>query len=141
MASSSRPVAVVTGASSGIGYELASIAAAKGYDLVVASDEPTIRDAATAFGAAAVAADPVQADLATIEGVDRLYGAIGERPVDLLLANAGHGLGGGFLDQPFEAVLHVVNTNVVGTIDLIQRVGRGMRARGAGRLRPARGAS
>jgi short-subunit dehydrogenase len=134
MASSSRPLAVVTGASSGIGYELASIAAAQGYDLIVAADEPAIHDAAIAFGAAAVMVDPVQADLATVEGVDRLHGAIGERPVDLLLANAGHGLGGGFLDQPFEDVLHVVNTNVVGTIDLIQRVGRGMRARGAGRI-------
>jgi short-subunit dehydrogenase len=134
MASSFRPVAVVTGASSGIGYELASIAAAQGYDLVVAADEPAIHDAALAFSAAAVAVDPVQADLATVEGVDRLYAAIGERPVDLLLANAGHGLGGGFLDQAFEDVLHVVNTNIVGTIDLVQRVGRGMRARGEGRI-------
>jgi short-subunit dehydrogenase len=134
MASSFRPLAVVTGASSGIGYELASIAAAQGCDLVVAADEPAIHDAAIALGAAAVTVDPVEADLATIEGVDRLEATIGERPVELLLANAGHGLGGAFLDQPFEDVLHVVNTNIVGTIDLIQRVGRGMRARGAGRI-------
>jgi len=68
--------------------------------------------------------------------VDRLYSAIGEtgRPVDALLANAGHGLGGGFLDQDFQAARHVIDTNITGTIYLIQKVGRDMRARGAGRI-------
>jgi short-subunit dehydrogenase len=69
-----------------------------------------------------------------VEGVDRLIALTRGRPVDALLANAGHGLGKGFLDQNFDDVRHVVDTNVTGTIYLIQQIGRGMRDRGAGRI-------
>jgi uncharacterized protein len=76
----------------------------------------------------------VETDLARPEGVDELYAALGGRPVDALLANAGHGLGRAFLDQDFEEVRHVIDTNVTGTVYLIQKVGRGMRARNSGRI-------
>jgi short-subunit dehydrogenase len=66
--------------------------------------------------------------------VDKLYAVIGGRQVDALLANAGRGLGKGFLDQDFDDVLRVVNTNITGTIYLIQKVGRDMRARKRGRI-------
>jgi short-subunit dehydrogenase len=78
--------------------------------------------------------DALQTDLATVEGVDELYSTIGNRPVDALLANAGRGLGKGFLDQDFDDVLNVVNTNITGTIYLIQKIGRDMRARERGRI-------
>jgi short-subunit dehydrogenase len=74
------------------------------------------------------------ADLATLEGVDRLLAAARNRPVDALLANAGRGLGKAFLDQDFAEVRHVVDTNITGTIYLIQKVGREMRGRGHGRI-------
>lgn len=73
-------------------------------------------------------------DLSTTEGVDELYDAIDQRQVDALLANAGHGLGHAFLDQDFDAARHVLDTNVTGTIYLIHRVGRDMRANGLGRI-------
>jgi short-subunit dehydrogenase len=76
----------------------------------------------------------VQADLATTKGVDKLYAAIKGRDVDALLANAGHGLGKGFLDQDFDDIRHVIDTNITGTIYLIQKVGRDMRKRGKGRI-------
>jgi uncharacterized protein len=134
LASTSKPLAVVTGASTGIGYELAKCCAANNCDLVVVADETEIKKAAKDFEAMGAKVDAVQADLATLEGVDKLYDVIGDRPVAALLANAGRGLGKGFLDQDFKDVMRVVNTNVTGTIYLIQKVGRDMRARKSGRI-------
>jgi short-subunit dehydrogenase len=129
-----RPLAVVTGASSGIGYELAKLCAENGYDLVIAADRPEIVEAAQAFQQMGARVDHLQTDLAMREGVDRLYELIGGRPVDALLANAGHGLGGAFLDEDFEEAMHVVNTNIVGTIYLVHKVGGDMRERDRGRI-------
>src|SRR4051812_28829028 len=119
-------LAVVTGASTGIGYELARYAAGKGYDLIVAADEPRIEAAAEELRSTGAQVEAVEADLSTREGVAKLYEAIQAcgRPVDALLANAGRGLGHAFLDQDPEAWRKVVDTNVTGTLDLIQRVGR-----------------
>jgi short-subunit dehydrogenase len=128
-----RPFAVVTGASSGIGFELARIAAENGHDLLLAADRD-LDPAMAKLRALGGSVEGLEADLATQEGVDRLYAMIGGRPVDALFANAGHGLGRAFLDQDFDEIRHVVDTNVTGTIYLIQKVGRDMRARNAGRI-------
>ena len=133
MTNTPRPLAVVTGASSGIGYELAKLCAQNGYDLVVAADEP-IETAAEAFRSLGASVDTLETDLATLEGVDELYDVIGGRPVDALLANAGHGLGQAFLDQDFDEIQHVIDTNITGTVYLIHKVGRDMRERGSGRI-------
>jgi uncharacterized protein len=134
MAQATRPLAIVTGASAGIGYELAKLCAQNGYDLVIAADQSKIEEAAEDFHALGVSVEAVEADLATLEGVDRLYAAAMGRPVDVLMANAGHGLGHGFLDQDFMEARHVIDTNITGTIYLIQKVGRDMRARGEGKI-------
>jgi uncharacterized protein len=133
-AASPKPLAIVTGASTGIGHELAKCCARNGFDLLVAADEPAINEAADEFRKLGAATDAVQADLATTEGVDKLCAAIKGRPVEALLANAGRGLGKGFLDQDFADVRRVVDTNITGTIYLIQKVGREMRARGGGKI-------
>jgi len=132
-ARSSRPLAIVTGASSGIGYELALRCAEEGYDLIVAADRPLdeIAQRAQACGAAV---DVVQADLATAQGVQSLLDACRDRVPDLLLANAGHGLGKGFLDQDFDEARHVIDTNITGTVLLIHRIGNAMRSAGRGRI-------
>src|SRR3954449_4803284 len=108
--------------------------AKNGFDLLIAADETEINQAADAVRSLGVRVEAVQADLATLEGVDKLYQRIGGRPVDALLANAGRGLGKGFLDQDFDKVMHVVNTNITGTIYLIHEVGRDMRRRKSGRI-------
>lgn len=134
MATKTRGLAIVTGASTGIGYELAKCCARQGFNLLVAADEPAIHDAAQDFRALGVNVEGVEADLATLEGVDRLYAAAKGQRIDALLANAGHGLGKGFLDQNFDDARHVVDTNITGTIYLIQKVGRDMRTQGRGRI-------
>jgi short-subunit dehydrogenase len=130
---SSRPFAIVTGASSGIGLELARIAAMRGYDLLVVADRP-LDEAVSALRASGGTVDALQADLSSRDGVDQLFERLRGRRVDALLANAGIGLGHGFLDQEFEDVQKVVNTNVMGTLDLVQRVGREMRNQGQGKI-------
>lgn len=134
MNSDLRPLAVVTGASSGIGYHLAELCANNGYDLIIAADQPDIAQAARDFAVHGVTATPVETDLSTVEGVDKVLAQIAGRPVAALLANAGHGLGRAFLDQDFKAVCHVIDTNITGTLYLIQKVGLAMRARGEGRI-------
>lgn len=129
-----RPLAIVTGASSGIGRDLAVLCAKNGFDLIVAADDPAIEQAAEAFRQAGAAVDTVVADLATLGGVDQLCSKVGGRPVDALLANAGHGLGGAFLDQDFDRIRHVIDTNITGTVYLIHTVARDMRMREKGRI-------
>src|SRR4051794_36478761 len=122
MASESRPLAVVTGASSGIGLELAKCCARNGFNLLVCADEPAIHSAAAEFRDLGATVDAVQADLSTTTGVDKLYAEIGGRPVDALLANAGRGLGKAFLDQDFNDIRKVIDTNVTGTLYLLHKV-------------------
>src|SRR4051794_20378038 len=101
--------AVVTGASTGIGLELARRCAEEGFDLLIAADEPEIETAATALRTLGGQVDAVQADLATTEGVEKLYATTNGRPVDALLANAGRGLGHAFLDQDFGKLRAVID--------------------------------
>src|SRR4051812_1289979 len=134
MAEEEHPLAIVTGASSGIGFELARCCAEKGFDLVIAADEPAIHEAADKLRASGVEVTPCEVDLATTEGVDELVDACSGRAVDALLANAGRGLGNAFLDQDFDRIKHVIDTNVTGTLYLIHRVGQQMRDAGQGKI-------
>jgi uncharacterized protein len=134
MDETSRRLAVVTGASTGIGYELAKQCAQHGFDLLIAADEAAVQEAASELRATGVAVKAVEADLATTQGVDRLYAAANGRGIEVLVANAGRGLGKAFLDQDFAAVRRVIDTNVTGTLYLLHKVGREMRECGRGRL-------
>ncbi len=136
MAASTRQLAVVTGASSGIGLELAKICAQEGFDLIIAADEPAIETAAETCRGLGASVQAIQADLSTLDGVDSLYELVDfdGRPVDALLANAGRGLGRAFLDQEFDAIRRVIDTNVTGTVYLLHKAGRAMRARNQGRI-------
>ncbi|MBB5048789.1 short-subunit dehydrogenase [Rhodopseudomonas rhenobacensis] len=132
--SSPRRFAVVTGASTGIGLELARCCAKAGFDLLIAADEERIHRAAAELATTGVDVEPVQVDLSTMDGVDALYAATKGRPVDALLANAGRGLGHAFLDQDFAKARCVIDTNITGTTYLIHRIGNDMRRRQSGRI-------
>jgi len=129
-----KGLAVVTGASSGIGYELARCAARDGFALVICAEEAEIDIATDRLRDGGARVEAVQADLAAPEGVERLLAALAGRPVAALFANAGVGLGGRFLDQDPDAALDVVNINIMGTLALVHAVGRRMQAQGAGRI-------
>jgi uncharacterized protein len=126
--------AIVTGASSGIGRELAIIAARDACDLLLAADTPGLDLVADLCRGEGATVDTLVVDLATEEGVDQLYAAAQGRAVDVLFANAGHGLGRAFLDQDFDEIRHVIDTNITGTVYLIQQVARDMVGFGEGRI-------
>ena len=126
--------AVITGASTGIGFELAHIAAEEGYDLLIVADEPLIEAAASDLRSKGVDVRSVEADLSTLEGVDRLLEAANGRRIDVLCANAGTGTGGPFLDQDVAVWRHAVDTNVTGTLYLLQTALRDMVRQNDGRI-------
>src|SRR3569623_1003503 len=134
MTTTDVPFAIVTGAYSGIGYELAKCCAKGGFDLLIAADEPSIQTAAEQLRQLGRQVQAVEADLATSRGVEQLYAAAGGRAVAALLANAGRGLGKSFLDQNWRDIQRVIDTNVTGTLALIHQVGRDMVTRGRGRI-------
>src|SRR3954464_14080736 len=135
--SATRPLAVVTGASSGIGYELAKQFATNGFDLIVCAEDAAIATAAREMEGLGASAEAVQADLATPTGVDQLYGRItaAGRPVDAIALNAGIGMGGAFATQTdLQQELTIVDLNCRSTVHLAKLVVRDMVARNEGRM-------
>ena len=132
-----RPLAVVTGASNGIGYELAKQFAQNGFDLLVTATGSSINEAAQAFKDLGAQVETVQADLATYDGVETLYNqikAIG-RPVDAIAINAGVGVSGDFArETDLKEELNLINLNVVSSVHLAKRVVKDMVDRGKGRI-------
>src|SRR5689334_15095029 len=137
-ATPTRPLAVVTGASSGIGYELAKQFAQHGYDLIIAAEDTDIQAAAGSLGGdGAVTVQPVQADLATYDGVEQLYEAVlaAGRPVDALALNAGRGAGGDFTrDTDLRDELNIIDVNITSTVHLAKRILPDLVRRGDGKV-------
>lgn len=133
-----RPLALVTGASTGIGRELARLFVEHGYDVVVAAENDALHAAADELRAAAggTEVEALQVDLTTAEGVDRLVARFGadRRAPDVLALNAGMGLGGAFLDQPLDRIDAVIDLNARYTVHLAHRLVPAMVARGSGRV-------
>ena len=132
-----RPLAVVTGASSGIGYELAKELARRGYDLVVAAEDAEIHPAAREIAELGTNVTPVQVDLATYDGVENFYRTFTASgiPVDVIAINAGVGVGGDFArDTDLEAELNLIALNVTSAVHLAKRVLHDMVPRNQGRI-------
>jgi short-subunit dehydrogenase len=132
----SRPLAAVTGASSGIGLELARQFAAHGFDLVVNAEDDELTAAAGELRAEGVEVSTVRADLRTRDGVDALHAAVTAtgRPVAAVALNAGIGKGGPFVENPIEDEQAIIDLNVTGTFRLAKLFLRDMVARDEGRL-------
>src|SRR5947209_1929067 len=97
--------AVITGASSGIGYELARVFGRNGYDLLVTSEDDRIQKAVAELQDLGVDVQSVQADLTEYDGVEQLWQAVKSsgRPVDAIAINAGVGVGGKFAETDLDA--------------------------------------
>lgn len=134
--SPTRPFAVVTGASDGIGYELAKQFAENGFDLLVVAEDPGIAEAAQAFTGLGAVVEKLQADLATDAGVEQLYRRIQSfgRPLDAIAINAGVGVGGKFVETDLQAERNLIALNVTSSVHLAKLVCKDMAVRGKGRI-------
>jgi short-subunit dehydrogenase len=132
----SRPLALVTGASSGIGYELARQFAENGFDLVVNAEDVGLAPAAQRLRGSGATVAEVQADLRTAEGVNLVWAAVGAsaRPLAAAALNAGVGQGGAFIDIDIDDEQEIIDVNVSSTVRLAKLVLRDMAARGEGRV-------
>jgi short-subunit dehydrogenase len=132
-----RPLAAVSGASSGIGYALAREFAQHGYDLVICGEDQRIDEAARALEQEGGRVVPVQADLSIYDGVETFYAQIREAgaPLEAIAINAGVGVGGDFTrETDLAEELRMINLNVVSTVHLAKRACRDMVARGQGKI-------
>lgn len=136
MQTRTRPLAVVTGASSGIGLELAKQFARHGYDLVVVAEDTGIFRAAQQLSNDGCNAAPAQLDLATSEGVEALWQIIvtSERPLAAIAINAGVGVGGAFVDTSLPAELKMIALNCTCAVHLAKLAATDMAARGRGKI-------
>jgi uncharacterized protein len=132
-----RRFAVITGASSGIGFELAKVFGENGFDLMIAAEDEELDTAAAELTAIAPSVEKVRVDLATPEGVEALYSRIrkSERPVDALALNAGIGAGGAFATETeIDKELRLIDLNVRSTVHLCKLVLADMVDRNQGRV-------
>jgi short-subunit dehydrogenase len=134
-AGSSKPFAVITGASSGIGLELAKQCAQHGFDLLIAADD-SLTEAASTLHELGAEVQSVQTDLANADGVEELASAVTSsgRPVDVLCLNAGVGESGPFIRTKLDDDLRLISLNIVSAVHLAKRLVPAMVERGSGRI-------
>jgi len=133
----SKHFAVVTGASSGIGYELAKQFAQNGFDVLAVAEDSGIKRAAAEIGTNGTSVRALQVDLANYDGVETLYAEIQAtgRSVDAIAINAGVGVSGDFArDTDLKAELNLINLNVTSSVHLAKRTVADMVKRGQGRI-------
>lgn len=129
-----KGLALVTGASTGIGFELARLAVEDGWQLLAVADEARLEVAAADLGASGGTVETLRADLATRAGMDALRERVDGREVTLFFANAGRALGHAFHDQDLDDIRRLIDLDIRQTTLMLHFIGRKMRARGRGRI-------
>ena len=131
-----KPLALITGASSGIGLELARQFATHDFDVVVTAEDAELAAAAADLRSTGAVVHEVRADLRSDDGVRQLWAevtALG-RPLDAAALNAGVGRGGAFLETDLQDEFDVIDLNVRSTVHLAKLVLRDMATRDRGRV-------
>jgi uncharacterized protein len=137
MEASAKPLAAITGASSGIGYELARTFAENGFDLLICAEDVEIETAANSLESTGAAIDHVRVDLSEPEGVEQFHQEMKKdgRVVEVLCLNAGVGQGGDFArDTELAKELTIIDLNVRSTVHLAKLALGDMVARDSGRI-------
>lgn len=136
MARHAKPLAVITGASSGIGYHLAREFAEHGYDLIIAAEDGSLEEACEFLRGLGANVKAVQVDLRKFEEVERLYTEIQSygQPVDAIAINAGVGVGGAFIYNSLEEEFDLINLNVKSVVHLTKRILPDMKMRNSGKI-------
>jgi short-subunit dehydrogenase len=136
MNTNERPLALITGASTGIGYELARQFLIHDYDVLVVAENEDIYGAAERLSDLGGAVAAEQIDLASRQGVEQLNAALTAlgRPLEAAAINAGVGVGGPFLENDLDEEIRLIDLNVVSTVTLAKSVATGMVERGRGRI-------
>lgn len=131
-----RPLALVTGASSGIGFDLAREFAEHGYDLVVNAEDGGLDAAASKLRDTGATVRAVRVDLRADDAVERLRDAVRAtgKPLAAAALNAGVGHGGPFVENDIEAEQAVIDVNITSTVRLAKDVLRDMVPRGEGKV-------
>lgn len=127
-------LAVITGASSGIGFELARCAATDGCQLVIVAETDEVHEAANRLATAGATVQAMQLDLESAEARQRLWETLSRRRIDYLMANAGKALGQAFHEQDFDRIERLIELNVWQTTWLVQKVARQMTQRKEGNI-------
>jgi uncharacterized protein len=133
---SARPLALVTGASAGIGAEIAMELARRGHDIVATGRSETLHEVASQLRELGADVHEVRADLSSYDGVEGLWqqaSALG-RPLDVAVLNAGFSIGGAFVDTDLAEELRLIAVNVNAVVHLAKRVLPPMLERGRGRV-------
>lgn len=136
MTAAQRPLAMVTGASSGIGYELARQFLSNGFDTVMVADGEDVRHAADSLSGLGGDPTPLQIDLADRHGPGTLQSAVSalRKPLEAAAINAGIGVGGPFIETDLAQELRIIDLNVASTVAIAKWVARDMAARDRGRI-------
>lgn len=131
-----RPLALVTGASSGIGKELARELVENGYDVVVAAEDERVNTVALELSGAEAYVTAVQVDLRDYDQVEELARRVEDmgRPLAVAAINAGVGVGGAFVENDLARELDLIDLNITSTVHLAKLVAAPMSIRGEGKI-------
>lgn len=131
-----RPLALITGGSSGIGLELAKQFAQNRFDVAISGSSDKVNNAAVMLREEGIEAYPHKADASTYDGVESFWNFVQDlgRPVEAAALNVGIGIGGAFADNDLKDEFRLIAINVNGTVHMAKRVVQHMLRNGRGRI-------